>query len=182
MKIIESIKEKLKRLLFKLTSKDRREYYIKLGCKIGEGTRFTGPTALGTEPYLIEIGWDCLIAGCTFHTHDGGVKVLNSLNYFCGETMDKMGRIKVGNNCFIGLGSRIMGGVIIGDNCIIGAGSIVTKSVPSNTVVAGVPAKILCTIDEYYQRNIERGTLYKTTNLNKKEKDLFLLKNVRTLS
>lgn len=181
MSKLDLIKEKLRLRLLKLTSKNRREYFIKLGCKIGEGTRFTGPTRMGSEPYLIEIGKDCLVAGCTFHTHDGGIKVLNSLDYFHGARMDKMARIKVGNNCFLGLGSRIMGGVVIGDNCIIGAGSIVTKNVPQNSVVAGIPAKVICTIDEYYQRNMERGTLYNMPKLNKAEKRLFLMKNVKPL-
>lgn len=175
------IKRKLLYFLSKHSAKYKRDYYMALGCKIGKGTRFTGQTRMGSEPYLIEIGKDCLVAGCTFHTHDGGIKVLNSLNYFQGERMDKMARIKVGDNCFLGLGSRIMGGVVIGDNCIIGAGSIVTKDVPSNSVVAGIPAKVICTIDDYYKKNMERGTLYNTPKLNKTEKQQFLSKNVKSL-
>lgn len=50
---------------------------------------------------------------------------------------------RVGANCFIGGRSMILPGVEIGDNCVVGAGSIVTKSVPSNTLVAGNPARIL---------------------------------------
>lgn len=48
-----------------------------------------------------------------------------------------------------------MPGVTIGDNVLIAAGSVVTKSIPSNVVAAGNPAKILCTIEEYYERNKE---------------------------
>ena len=180
--MIKELIKQIKHFLYKYSIRDRRNYYMKLGCKIGENTRFTGPSTFGSEPYLIEIGNDCLIAGCTFHTHDGGVKVLNSLNYFQGKTMDKMGRIKVGNNCFLGLGSTIMGGVIIGDNCIIGAGSIVTKNVPSNSVVAGVPAKVICTIDDYYKNNVEKGDLYNTTGLSRDEKKKFLIENVKPLT
>lgn len=51
--------------------------------------------------------------------------------------------IKIGKNCWIGAKVTILDGVEIGDNCVIAAGSVVTKSVPSNTVVGGVPAKIL---------------------------------------
>lgn len=156
-----------------------REYYRARGCKIGNDTRFTGRLFLGSEPYLIEIGEDCLIAGCTFHTHDGGVKVLNTLGYFGGKRMDKMGRIKVGNNCFIGKDARIMEGVIIGDNCVIGAGSIVTKNIPPNSVAAGVPAKVICTIEEYHKKNLERGKFYHTEGMNATEKKKFLLDNVR---
>lgn len=57
---------------------------------------------------------------------------------------------RVGENCFIGGRSIIMPGVEIGDNCVVGAGSIVTKSVPSRSVVAGNPARVL-------QVNIEVG-------------------------
>lgn len=50
---------------------------------------------------------------------------------------------RIGENCFIGGQSLILPGVTIGDQCIVGAGSVVTKSVPSNTIVAGNPAKVL---------------------------------------
>ncbi|WP_456388113.1 acyltransferase [Profundibacter sp.] len=57
---------------------------------------------------------------------------------------------RIGKNCFIGGRSLILPGVEIGDNCVIGAGSIVTKSVPSRSLVAGNPARIL-------RENIEVG-------------------------
>jgi len=49
----------------------------------------------------------------------------------------------IGNNCWIGGGVSILAGVNIGDGCVIAAGSIVTKSVPANSIAAGVPAKII---------------------------------------
>jgi acetyltransferase-like isoleucine patch superfamily enzyme len=49
----------------------------------------------------------------------------------------------IGNNCWIGGGVSILAGVNIGDGCVIAAGSVVTKSVPANALVAGVPAKII---------------------------------------
>lgn len=49
----------------------------------------------------------------------------------------------VGNNCFIGLGARILGTVNIGNNVTIGANSVVTKDIPDNAVVGGIPAKII---------------------------------------
>lgn len=51
--------------------------------------------------------------------------------------------VKIGNNCIIGGHSIIMPGITIGDQSVIGIGSVVTKDVPSNTIVAGNPAKIL---------------------------------------
>lgn len=49
----------------------------------------------------------------------------------------------VGKRCFIGANAIIMAGVKIGDEVIVGSGAIVTKDVPSNSIVAGNPAKII---------------------------------------
>ena len=49
----------------------------------------------------------------------------------------------IGNNCVIGAGAKIIGEVTIGDNVTIGANSVVTKDIPDNVVMAGVPAKII---------------------------------------
>ena len=54
----------------------------------------------------------------------------------------------IGNNVYIASNSTIVGGITIGDNVIIGAGSVVTKDVPSNSVVVGNPAKVLRAITE----------------------------------
>ncbi len=51
--------------------------------------------------------------------------------------------IKIGNNVWIGSNATILQGITIGDGAIIGANSVVTKDVPENTIVAGVPAKVL---------------------------------------
>lgn len=61
-------------------------------------------------------------------------------------------KIVIGKNCFIGANSIIMPGVEIGDSVIVAAGSVVTKSVKSNCIVAGNPAKII-------KENIETGKL-----------------------
>jgi acetyltransferase-like isoleucine patch superfamily enzyme len=52
-------------------------------------------------------------------------------------------RIKIENNVWIGSNSTILGGVTVGENAVIAAGAVVTKDVPPNTVVGGVPAKII---------------------------------------
>jgi len=53
------------------------------------------------------------------------------------------GSTQIGNNCYIGPNCSIMNGIIIGANCFVGIGTVVTKSLPENVIVAGVPAKIL---------------------------------------
>ena len=51
--------------------------------------------------------------------------------------------VKIGNNVWIGSHSTILAGVTIGDNSVVAAGAVVTKDVPANVVVGGVPAKII---------------------------------------
>lgn len=52
-------------------------------------------------------------------------------------------QITIANNVWIGIGATIMPNVSIGENSVVGAGAVVTKNVPPNTVVAGIPAKII---------------------------------------
>ena len=51
--------------------------------------------------------------------------------------------MRVGHNVWIGYGACILRGVTVGDNSIIGTSSVVTKPVPENAVVAGVPARVI---------------------------------------
>lgn len=69
--------------------------------------------------------------------------------------------ITVGNNVFIGLGSIILPGVTIGDDVVIGAGSLVNKDIPSQSVAAGVPAKVVSSLEDYRQRSVARGLFTK---------------------
>lgn len=54
-----------------------------------------------------------------------------------------LGRVKVGDYSFIGAGAVILPDIVVGKNCIIGAGAVVTKNVPDNSIVAGIPAKVI---------------------------------------
>ena len=67
----------------------------------------------------------------------------------------RQGEITIGNNVFIGAGSRILYDVTIGDNVIIGAGSLVNKSIPSGTVAAGVPCKVIGSFEEYQRKMVK---------------------------
>ncbi|EQB22093.1 Maltose O-acetyltransferase [Dehalobacter sp. UNSWDHB] len=132
-------------------------------------------SSFGTEPYLITVGDDCLFAaGVLLITHDGGIKVLNSLGKFNGERMDKIQPIVIGNNVYIGTGAYIMPGVHIGDNCIIAAGTVVTKNIPTGSVVTGIPAKVIYDIDTYYERCVLKGNLYPTGNMTADEKRRYI--------
>ena len=65
------------------------------------------------------------------------------------------GCIEVMDNVFIGSNSTILPNVKIGPNALIAAGSVVTKDVPENSVVAGVPAKVIGKFDEYMNKRKE---------------------------
>ena len=64
---------------------------------------------------------------------------------------------KVGEGVLIGAGSSVLGNVIIGDRVQIGAGSLVIENVASNSVVVGVPARVIATLPAAAEEGEERG-------------------------
>jgi maltose O-acetyltransferase len=63
------------------------------------------------------------------------------------EHMSQAAPVTIGNDVWIGGSCTILPGVTIGDNVVVGAGAVVTKDVPSNSVVVGVPARVVKTIE-----------------------------------
>ena len=121
---------------------------LKAGVRMGKDNQFLS-NFWSSEPYLIEIGDNCQItAGVKIFTH-GGAKVARVIE----PNFDCFGKVKIGSNVYIGTNSLIMPGVTVGDNVLIAAGSVVTNSVPSNVVIGGNPAHVICTFDDYYQKN-----------------------------
>ena len=135
---------------------------INVGVNLGKNN-YIGSKFWSSEPYLITVGNNCQITeDVKFYTHGGAGGVRKFYPKF-----DYFGKIIIGDYVYIGSGSKIMPGVTIGDNVIVAAGSIVTKSIPSNVVVAGNPAIYICTIEEFIQRNIKynldsKGLSYKS--------------------
>lgn len=128
------------------------DYFRKQGAQIGSNCRIL-VSDLGSEPFLIKLGDNCTIApDVCFINHDASAGLFRSeipnLNVF--------GKIEIKDNCFIGYGAIILYDVTIGSNSIVGAGAVVTKDVPPNSVVAGVPARVITTTDEYKKRCIKR--------------------------
>ena len=80
--------------------------------------------------------------GCSFLSEDHIYKDKKKPIYMQGKIGKK---IIIGKNCLIGSKVTFLKGVNIGDNCIIGSGAVVTKNFLKNTIIAGVPAKILKT-------------------------------------
>lgn len=124
-----------------------------------------------SEPYLITIGNNCaLTEGTKIFTH-GGARVARD-KY---PDFDIFGKVVLGDRVYVGSGAMIMPGVTIGDNVLIAAGSVVTKSIPSNVVVAGNPAKYICTVDEYIEKNMAYNTNTRSLSLKAKKKSLLAL-------
>ena len=116
-----------------------------LGVKLGQDCRVYTRN-FGMEPWLITIGDRVTVtAGVEFITHDGASWLLR----------DEKGRryhhapIEIGSDVFIGSNSIIMPRVKVGNRVIIAAGSVVSRSIPDNCVVGGVPARFIKTFDDY---------------------------------
>ncbi|WP_295231679.1 DapH/DapD/GlmU-related protein [uncultured Chryseobacterium sp.] len=115
------------------------------GVKVGDNCRIYS-TGYGSEPWLISIGNKVTISSSVILlTHDGSTWLMNDEN---GRRY-LYRRIIIGNDVFIGVNSIIMPGVKIDDNVIVAAGSVVTKSIPSGSIVGGNPAKIIGNFDSY---------------------------------
>lgn len=123
----------------------------RFGVKVGRGVIFRDASTVTidlTRPCLVEIGNDVDInVNFTIMTHDyvSGV-FLNLYN----ELINSSGKVKLGNNIYIGRDVTILKGVTIGDNCIIGLGSVVTSDIPAGSVAVGTPARVICSIEEYF--------------------------------
>lgn len=141
-----------------VSSEEFVSYLNKKGVKCGLHTKFFDikNTFIDTQrPWLLEIGDYCKITrGVTILQHDYSRSVLRRVY---GEVIDTARPTRIGNNVFIGMNSTILMGSSIGDNVIIGAGSVVGGVIPSNCVAGGVPARVLCSLDEFYQK---RKNLY----------------------
>ncbi|MCQ2354300.1 MAG: acyltransferase [Clostridia bacterium] len=165
--IFSRIKKKLERSKANKNWANKNAYLISKGAVIGKGTRLNcNIDAFGSEPYLITVGEKCLFAA-DIHliTHDGGVAMLNFLDYFGEQHMDSIAPITIGDKVYIGTGAYVMPGVTIGSNVIIGAGAIVTKDIPDNVVAVGVPAKPIESIDDYCRHLQEKGKLFPTVGM-----------------
>ena len=150
------------------------KYWKKQGVSIGENTHIASNVVFGSEPYLVEIGNNCNITEkVEFITHDGGCHVLRTLYPEFNDVDCFRGKIIIGNNVYLGNHVCILPGVRIGNNCIIGYGSIITKNIPNNSVVAGVPGKVIETVEEYKEKN--EGNFYHTKGYSFKKKKNTLL-------
>lgn len=154
-----NIKNLLKRIIDPnhYSSEAYIQYLRNSGVHIGEKTIVYAPrhTSIDIQkPHLISIGSYCKITtGVIILAHDYSISVARRV---FGEFIGGTAPTKIGDNCFLGMNSIILPGTTIGNNCIVGAGSVVGGKYPDNVVIAGNPARVVCTLDEYYQKRKNR--------------------------
>lgn len=151
------IKKIIKKIILghKYDSESFIKYLKKLGVRIGEDCTIYVPqkTIIDVQkPFLVEIGNHVRITqGVTILTHGYDWSVLKCVY---GDVLGSCGKVKIGNNVFIGMNTTILKGITIGDNVIIGAGSIVTSDIPSDCIAVGNPCRKIMNIDEYHKKRI----------------------------
>lgn len=138
-----------------MTSSKRMVNYLrKRGVKIGNNVFFKNSKRISIDlinPKLIEIGNN------VFFNRDFTLLIHDAVNRVFREKYgvflpNSFGKVKIGNNVSFARNVTVLKGVTIGDNVFVGHSSLVTKDIPSNCIVAGVPAKVICSLDDYFER------------------------------
>jgi serine acetyltransferase len=133
-------------------------YLRKQNIKIGENVFFRNPKTAyidPTRPSLVEIGNNVrFLDDFTLLTHDFTTKVFMNLY---DEFIPSSGKVVIGNNVYFTRKCTVLKGVTIGDNCIFGFGSTITKDIPANSVAMGSPAKVVCTVEEFYRKRCKKS-------------------------
>lgn len=159
--LIRNILNKIRKLCSRNDSYESRtmeemiEKYRKRGMEIGENNFISGVFfgADGRDP--ITIGNNCVLTRCTILGHDASpamfIPELQGTGLF--DRISVTRRTVIKDQCFIGVNAIVLCGVTIGPSSIVGAGAVVTQDVAPGTVVAGNPAKVVCTIEEFIEKH-----------------------------
>ena len=150
---MDKIEYYIRNIIYKLTGNREilTNFYRRKGVKVGNNSIICSYSKI-YEPNLVLIGKDCVISSSVqFITHD------HSINKVC-EKSNLFGKIKIGNNCFIGQGAMLLYGVELADNIIVASGSVVTKSFHERNIIVGDnPAKKISTWDEFRKKNADKA-------------------------
>ena len=139
--------------IIELTSNDPleiAELWRRRGVNVGENTYIYKNVMLGRrgrDP--ISIGSNCVLTGCSIIGHDASTNKALGLKF--GE-LSPIQPVVIEDDCFIGHGSIILMGVTVGKGSIVGAGAVVSKNVPPGSVVAGNPARVICSTAQLVEK------------------------------
>jgi acetyltransferase-like isoleucine patch superfamily enzyme len=117
------------------------------------GVNYSPVVSIGNDVYIgshvkidcadrVEIGDGCVLSDFV-HITDLSHGFEPSAGFILNQNIVPLGSVKLGGNCFVGLGSSISPGVHLGEWCIVGARSVVTQSFPAFSMVAGSPARLI---------------------------------------
>ena len=147
--------------LWMMRSSVKRAKYLKekaVFASMGDGCSIQ-KRQLPLYPNLIKFGNNVHVASNVgFVTHDITHMMLNRSDVekpMRGRFYEKVGCIEIGDNVFIGSGSRILYDVKIGSNVVIGSGSVVNKDIPDNCVAAGIPAKVIGSFESFVNKRLQ---------------------------
>ena len=134
---------------------------------------------LPAEPFLIAIHDNVYIAAdVRLVTHSLTSTVFNNYTK-TRKFYAPYGKIEIHSNVFVGAGATIMYGVTIGENCIIAAGSVVTKDVPSGSIVGGVPAKVIGSFFESMRKAEEMSKCFVGNTKSRSVIDLLKIRPIK---
>lgn len=169
------IKNIFKKIFLRIRGEVDTATLVLRGMKVGANFhRMQGVLIDPGHCFLIKIGNNVTLGPRSYLlAHDA------SLQHPLGMT--KIGLINIGNNVFVGADSIILPGVTIADNVIIGVNSVITKDIPEGSVVAGNPAKIISSYDEYvdkHKKMMSESNIfdesYKMKSINEAKKQLMI--------
>lgn len=145
------------------------KYAKKVGVNFHGNVRIYGKVNFGSEPWIINIGDNVYITdGVKFITHDGGTLLFRDRV----PDLEITKPITIGNNVYVGNDVIFLPGVTVGNNVVIGAGAVVSRSIPDNSLAVGVPARVIKTADEYFEK-LQAESIH-LGHLSGEEKDLKL--------
>ena len=131
---------------------------------VGDNTEIGNDVKIGSlahVDYNVKIGNNTMIEGLAY------ISPLSRIgnNVFIGPSVsltndpfppsEKLIGVTINDNAIIGTNAVIKAGVIIGENSVVAMGAVVTKDVPPNTVVGGIPAKVMYSKEEYNKKQLD---------------------------
>ncbi len=140
----------IRNILKKIRGEQSLDRLKKRGLVIGDNVTIMGGCIIDpSHCWHIRIGSDVILAPRVhIIAHDASTKL------FMGFT--KVANVTIGNRVFIGAGTVVLPGVTIGDDVVIGAGTVVNKDIPSGSVAAGVPVRIVSSLADYIDKEKEK--------------------------